>query len=328
MTDADVDGSHIRTLLMTFFYRYMAPLFEHGYLYIAQPPLYRFKRGKREWYVTDQKDYDRFILENGVGKTTIRSNGNVLGISGSRLIDAMEKVFRYTQTYNKCLKIGFPQPLLDHLLESREFCACHFDDAQAAVPIIRKIVNEAGYNIDEIELHHVNEESGESITDNGDDAFEALKSGRVEDYSLAVSGNFGGQLISYTLFKNVLMSIDFLHLYELKKSIRVLDKFPLTVLDNADREAGVAQNFDDLVEIANKIGRRGLTVQRYKGLGEMNPEQLWETTMNPETRTLYKINLEDVVEADRIFTVLMGGEVEPRRKFIQENAFNVRNLDV
>jgi len=328
MTDADVDGSHIRTLLMTFFYRYMAPLVEHGYLYIAQPPLYRLKKGKREWYVTDQKDYDRFILENGIGKSTLSSNGDTLGISGTRLIDVMEKVFRYTQTYNKCLKIGFPRFLLDHLLESREFCACHFDDAQTAVPTTRRVVNEAGFNVDEIELHHVHEESGERITDNGDDALEALRSGRVEDYSLAVSGNIDGQLVSYTLFKNVLTSIEFLHLYELKKSIRVLDKFPLTVLDNADREAGVAQNFDDLVEIANKVGRRGLTVQRYKGLGEMNPEQLWETTMNPETRTLYKINLEDVVEADRIFTVLMGGEVEPRRKFIQENAFNVRNLDV
>ncbi len=328
MTDADVDGAHIRTLLMTFFYRYMSPLVEHGYLYIAQPPLYRLKRGKREWYVTDQKDFDRFILDNGIGKTTLKSNGSVLSISGSRLIEVMEKVFRFTQTYNKCLKIGFPQVLLDNLLDNREFCTSHFDNAPSAIPAIKKAVNEAGFTVDDIDLHRVHEESDEHLSEEEAEDIDDLTSGHIEDYSIQISGNIDGQLISYTIFKNVLTSIEFLHLYELRKSIRVLDRFPITVLDNSDNTVGVAGNFDDLVDVANKVGRRGLTVQRYKGLGEMNPEQLWETTMNPETRTLYKINLDDVVEADRIFTVLMGGEVEPRRKFIQENAFNVRNLDV
>ena len=120
MTDADVDGSHIRTLLMTFFYRYMQELIKAGYLYIAQPPLYRLKKGKREWYVTDQKDYDRLILENGIGNTTILPNGNS-NISGVRLIEIMEKVFLFKSMYNRCLKIGFPKQLLDSLIENLLF---------------------------------------------------------------------------------------------------------------------------------------------------------------------------------------------------------------
>ena len=117
-------------------------------------------------------------------------------------------------------------------------------------------------------------------------------------------------------------------MYELRKSIRTLEKFPSIVIDSDGKEIGVVKNLDDFVETANRLGRKGFLVQRYKGLGEMNPDQLWETTMDPETRTLYKVNLNDIVEAERVFTTLMGGDVEPRRKFILENAFNVRNLDI
>jgi len=319
MTDADVDGSHIRTLIMTFFYRYMPELIESGYLYIAQPPLYRLKKGKREWYVTDQDDYDKFILENGIGKATLRHNGGTLSLSGARLIETMEKVFRYNAVYEKCLKIGFPRRLIDSLLESRRFCALNFDDAESALPTIRSTVNEAGFAVEEEEIHRVHE------NDAGFDPT-LLENARIEDYAITVEGSFDGQLVNYTLFKNTLESIDFLNLYELRKSLRSIDKFPLIVQDGNMSET--VNDINGLVEVANKFGRKGFNVQRYKGLGEMNPDQLWETTMNPETRTLYKVQLEDVVAVDRIFTILMGGDVEPRRKFIQENAFNVRNLDI
>ena len=116
-------------------------------------------------------------------------------------------------------------------------------------------------------------------------------------------------------------------MYELKKSLKVLDRYPIVINDDGI-DVEEVNSMDALIDAANRLGRKGLTVQRYKGLGEMNPEQLWSTTMDPETRTLYRVDLLDVVEADRIFTILMGGDVEPRRKFIQENAFNVRNLDV
>jgi DNA gyrase subunit B len=327
MTDADVDGSHIRTLLMTFFYRYMPALIESGYLYIAQPPLYRVRKGKREWYMTDQKDYERFILENGIGRVTLKYNGNNLSINGSRLIEAMGKVFSFHNIYERCLKIGFPKALLDNLIENREFCTCNFDDAQMALPVIKRAVTNAGFVIESVQKHRVHEESEETV--NGS-LFDEENGGlpRVEDYSINISGNFEGQIISFTLYKNTLTNIDFLHIYELSKSIRSLEKYPLTVLDKDGNILGVVQNLKELVDTANHLGRKGFAVQRYKGLGEMNPDQLWETTMDPEKRTLFKVSLEDTVEADRIFTILMGGEVEPRRKFIQENAFNVRNLDI
>lgn len=332
MTDADVDGSHIRTLLLTFFYRHMRELVEVGYLYIAQPPLYRMKKGKKEWYVTDQKDYERFILENGIGRTTLKPSGNGSGISGARLLELMEKLFRYVNNYEKCIKIGFPKHLLDDLLESRVFCTCHFDDAETAIPKIKKALTDAGYMVDSLDISHVHEECETEEDENEDiplnENGETLQDREINDYSFSVSGNFDGKIIEYTLLKSTLSSIDFLNLYELKKSLKVLEKFPLSVSEDSGEVKEEINSFDELVDLANRLGRKGLAVQRYKGLGEMNPEQLWSTTMNPDTRTLYKVDLEDIVEADRIFTILMGDEVEPRRKFIQENAFNVRNLDI
>ncbi len=331
MTDADVDGSHIRTLLMTFFYRYMPQLIEKGYLYIAQPPLYRMKKGKREWYVTDQKEYEKFILENGIGRATLYPSGNGNGLSGQRVIELMEKLFKYSNLYKKCLKIGVPRILLDDLLDNRVFCACHFDDPATAVPTITKIADELGYVVERIDECHVDEacviEPGEELQP-VQPTTTAPATGRVDDYSLKLTGSRDGLVVEYTMFKNTLSSIDFLNMYELRKALRTVTNFPVVVKEENGSEAGRAQSFEELVEIANALGRKGLVVQRYKGLGEMNPEQLWSTTMNPEIRTLYRVNLEDVVEADRIFTILMGSEVEPRRKFIQENAFNVRNLDV
>jgi DNA gyrase subunit B len=328
MTDADVDGAHIRTLLMTFFYRYMPQLVESGYIYIAQPPLYRMKKGKREWYVTDQKDYDKFILENGIGHATLYPGGNGNGISGARLIETMEKVFKYNTLFSKCQKIGIPRVLLEDLLEKKEFCACNFDDAATAIPTIRKVAGECGYLVDEPDTCPIDDEC--LIEPNGEPQgtpSEETPIEQVNDYSIRVTGNREGQIIEYTMFKNTLVSIDFWHMHELRKSLKSLFNFPLVVKDE-NSVSGNANSLEELVEFANALGRKGLVVQRYKGLGEMNPEQLWSTTMNPEIRTLYRVSLEDVVEADRIFTILMGSEVEPRRKFIQENAFNVRNLDI
>jgi DNA gyrase subunit B len=336
MTDADVDGSHIRTLLMTFFYRYMPQLIEKGYLYIAQPPLYRMKKGKREWYVTDQKDYEKFILENGIGRTTLypggKNNGN--GISGARLIELMEKLFRYNMLYQKCLKIGFPRILLDDLLENRAFCTCHFDDPATAIPTITQAASDMGYLVEKTEECHIddevcliepNAEEPEPITQ-PQPAPQSVA--RVSDYSLKLSANRESTIVEFTMYKNTLSSIDFLNMYDIRKTLRSLNSFPIIVKEDSEDELGRANDFQELVDLAAVLGRKGLVVQRYKGLGEMNPEQLWSTTMNPDIRTLYRVNLEDVVEADRIFTILMGSEVEPRRKFIQENAFNVRNLDV
>ena len=336
MTDADVDGSHIRTLLMTFFYRYMPELIESGYLYIAQPPLYRLKKGKKEWYVTEQKDYDKFILENGIGRAKVKPSGNGTDFSGARLLELMEKLFQFNYNYDKCIKIGFPKHLLDKLLESRDFCTCHFDDASTALPTIKRAIGSSGFIIDSIEkIHHHETEKAEKpeLDEDGNEINVTEENGDSEngevvvDYTINVSGTVDGQYIDYVLYKNTLSSIDFLNMYELIKSLKVIDRYPLQI-ENENEIVEEANNRDELIEVANRLGRKGLSVQRYKGLGEMNPDQLWNTTMDPDTRTLFRVDLEDVVEADRIFTILMGGDVEPRRKFIQENAFNVRNLDI
>jgi len=270
----------------------------------------------------------------------VKAGGNGTVLTGTRLVELMEKLFRLHYIYDKCVKIGFPRQLLDSLLESREFCTCHFDDAWTAIPTIQRAVTEAGFTMESIEKVHPKEGEGNGANggnghnsggahngNGGGNGAEYENGTPITDYTVKVTGSFDGQIIEYELFKNTLSSIDFLNMYELKKAIRVLDRYPV-VVENQDNASEEANNRSELIDIANRIGRKGLTVQRYKGLGEMNPEQLWSTTMDPDTRTLYRIDLEDVVEADRIFTVLMGGEVEPRRKFIQENAFNVRNLDV
>ena len=332
MTDADVDGSHIRTLLMTFFFRYMRQIVEAGYLYIAQPPLYRMKKGKKEWYVTEEKDYEKFILENGIGRKTLVPYGNGTGISGTRLIEVMEKLFKYVNNYEKCIKIGFPKRLLDDLLENKIFCSCHFDDAENAIPMVKSALSDSGYMVDSIDIIHADDESENekvnaddiALTENG----ELFNERRIADYSISLTGNFDGHIVQYKLLKNTLSSIDFLNMYELKKSLKVIEKYPLLISAEENESGAEINNLEELVAYANALGRKGLVVQRYKGLGEMNPDQLWSTTMNPETRTLYKVDIEDMVEADRIFTILMGDEVEPRRKFIEENAFNVRNLDI
>ncbi|MFA6472260.1 MAG: hypothetical protein WCU00_09500, partial [Candidatus Latescibacterota bacterium] len=217
-------------------------------------------------------------------------------------------------------------------LENRAFCTCHFDDHETAIPTINAVAAELGYMVETVDTYQAEEASptepdGEPMIEFTDSAARSAAKGKVDDYSIRLVGRKENHIIEYTLSKNTLSSIDFLNMYELKKALKTLNAFPVVIRDG-DEVLAEANSLLELEEIANTLGRKGLVIQRYKGLGEMNPEQLWSTTMNPDTRTLYKVNLEDVVEADRIFTILMGDEVEPRRKFIQENAFNVRNLDV
>ncbi|MCE3037094.1 DNA topoisomerase (ATP-hydrolyzing) subunit B [Helicobacter sp. faydin-H20] len=281
MTDADVDGSHIQTLLMTFFYRYLKPLVQNGHIYIAQPPLYRFKKGKKEIYLKDEKALSEFLIENGI------ENFNFQGIGNKELLEILKYISHYRSVLKE-LEKRYPMiEIIKFLIENREIISLSFEE-------MYKKIEEF---LSKIECNILNK----LITKDNITLYIQTKTGLVEfniDESLFVDNFFEEAYFIYN--KIIERDLSFL---EGKELIEVLE---------------------DIEESAKK----GAYIQRYKGLGEMNPEQLWETTMTPANRTLLKVTLEDEDSADKIFTLFMGDEVEPRRAYIQENAKNVKHLDV
>jgi len=315
MTDADVDGSHIRTLLLTFFYRHFPDVIEKGHLYVAQPPLYRVKRGRDEKYLKDDHEYEDYFLELGTDGILLKAsdNGNgVKEIKGARLLDIIKKSIAYERALARIGKFGRDFKIVDAFASRVGFKKSHL-----------KSENEA-----ELDAH-----------------LQAIKTwieARYPDVSsldwkLLDDPEHDCSKISYTFKengrnKNTVIEFDFLNspdfeeLKKLKDSITAAGDPPYNVGDN-----GGAQELSSLAEVTEHIlsrGKKGMSIQRYKGLGEMNPEQLWETTMNPETRVLKQVQIEDAFQTDEIFTILMGDQVEPRKHFIETNALNVSNLDV
>lgn len=281
MTDADVDGSHIQTLLLTFFFRYLTPLVENKNLYIAQPPLYRYKKGKNEIYLKDEKALSEFLIENGVEHLEFE------GIGTFDLIELLKVISGY-RSYLKDLQKRFPLiSVVRYLIENKELIG---EKSETVYERVKAFLESKEYNI---LSSTVNEEKIHLYVQTRDGLEE------VE--------------ISEELIKNPLF----------QEAIRVYDKIMA-------RDTGIFQG-KDIVEFLEEIesnGKKGAYIQRYKGLGEMNPEQLWETTMNPENRVLLKVNIDDPVGADGIFNLFMGDEVEPRRDFIQAHAKDVKHLDV
>ncbi len=299
MCDADVDGSHIRTLLLTFFYRQMKELIERGHLFIAQPPLYKAKHGKSERYLKDEAALDAFLMQRAVEDRRVRSASGP-EISGKRLIHLLERMVAYRKLVAVVERKGTPRALFEVLLRGGVKDAAAFSDKQRLLDLIRPL-RESGQDV----VLETDEEHG---------VFEIVL-GR---------GNNGAPR-EVRLGDGFVSSPEYKALYSAFEEFRELDAAPLVVVDGgetniADREA--------LLEHFLSAGRRGLAISRYKGLGEMNAEELWQTTMNPETRTLLQVRLEDDEVAENIFTTLMGDAVEPRRQFIEENALNVRNLDI
>ncbi|CAH2029828.1 DNA topoisomerase (ATP-hydrolyzing) subunit B [Trichlorobacter ammonificans] len=296
MTDADVDGSHILTLLLTFFYRNMRELIERGHLYIAQPPLYKVKRGKKEMYLKNEQALQQFLLDEGAEELTLRMEKGDRVYSGKQIIPVIRQLIEHRAIVDKVVKKGVAAELLDLLL-------------RAGVP--------AG-------IEELGQLTGYLETMKG---LRADAEYQVEEERISFSlGNLRNQIDNQTL--NVLGT----HEYEL-----LVENYRRVCETMAGGKACLEQEGKLLLETASheelltwflEYAKKGLNIQRYKGLGEMNPEQLWETTMNPENRTLLQVKIEDAVEADGIFTVLMGDQVEPRRDFIEQNALNVVNLDI
>jgi DNA gyrase subunit B len=310
MTDADVDGSHIRTLLLTFFYRQMPKLVEGGFVYIAQPPLFKVKRGKKEEYIKDERSMVRYMMRQATSDMKVSSVPAKVAIEGRDLAQTLEQMVEFNRYCEKASRrLGGDRKLLNTLLEalggkkgvlSGEGANMrNIFESRDLIAHIEGLLDKAGYKTDLTE----DEEHGlweiETMSESGSNV--------SVDWNLASYVEFQKAVEFFTLLESVLPA-------------------PFVVGENGSSEQIPTR--EALLDRVMTAAKKDLTVQRYKGLGEMNPEQLWETTMNPEKRTLLQVTVDDEVETNEIFTVLMGDAVEPRRKFIEENALDVKNLDV
>ena len=301
MTDADVDGSHIRTLLLTFFYRQIPEVIENGYLYIAQPPLFKVKKGKKDLYVKDQAGLDDHILENAIDGLSVAGQGRA-PISGRPLYNLAKSLRHFRVTLGRIDK------------------RC---DARIVVAAVR-----AGITVDELvkdDLAGYAKALRVALETRYPDSmpFEVA----VTTASLSVTPRPGAPIRPGTIDVTLADSAEYRELLGIEADLGSLGPAPYVGTDGKSEPAPIADG-DALHAYLEERGRRGLTISRYKGLGEMNAEELWETTMNPDARTLLKVRVDDAVQTDELFTILMGEQVEPRRQFIEANALNVRNLDI
>ncbi|HET6671619.1 MAG TPA: DNA topoisomerase (ATP-hydrolyzing) subunit B [Pyrinomonadaceae bacterium] len=310
MTDADVDGSHIRTLLLTFFYRQMAELVEKGYVYIAQPPLFKVKRGKKEEYIKDESAMIRYLMRMATTDMTVKSVGAKQAIEGKDLAKALEQMVDFKHYCERAARrIGGDAHFLATLIEAfggkkgvlrKEGMTLRkvFQDGDLMAKV-EGVLSKAGYKT-------------ELSTD--------------EEHGLWEIESFTNTGVHLTIDWNFASLVEFQKAVEIYTDLEEKLAAPFIAGENGGSEEIATR--EALLERVLAAAKKDLSIQRYKGLGEMNPEQLWETTMNPEKRTLLQVRVDDAVETDDLFTVLMGDAVEPRRKFIEDNALDVRNLDV
>jgi DNA gyrase subunit B len=317
MTDADVDGSHIRTLLLTFFYRHMKEMIDKGYLYIAQPPLFKVVKGKSAIYLKDEKELNDYVLKRVCDKKNIKIGKDETDLLEHKLYLFISDLSEYFLIMSRMEKRGFHNDLIELLIkekvENKDFL-----QNEKNMLNLKTILTEKEYDVSEL------------IWNDERNIYEMTVippfNGNQKQFSTDLAGK---NITSVIIGRSLIYSNDFQKLIVLRKNIFKYDSPPFLVFNK--------DNKTDLVCIPDKAsflsfmiteGKKGLGIQRYKGLGEMNPEQLWETTMNPEKRTLLQVKIEDVVESEEIFTVLMGEQVEPRREFINNNALEVNMLDI
>lgn len=300
MTDADVDGSHIRTLLLTFFYREMEELITNGHLYIAQPPLLRVSRGKQETYIRDEAAFQRFLLERATENRRLLVEKSNRMFGGKELLQLLEKMVGYFDVLAGLQKRGYDPDLMKVLL---------------------RLSLEQQLQADRVSMAKIGEELEKAKFEVGD--LRENKEYRTFEFQVRAKENGWGWT---TVGRQLFNMVDFRRALERRRQLLDLEDPPYRVVEG-DKEVTI-QSKRGLLEYLRAQGEKGFSIQRYKGLGEMNPEQLWETTMSPERRTLLQVTVDDAVEADKVFTILMGDKVEPRREFIQSNALEVRELDI
>ncbi len=317
MTDADVDGSHIRTLLLTFFYRQMPELVDKGYLYIAQPPLLKVGKGKKEMYLKDETQLNDYILKRVCENKIIKIAENGKKLSGHKLYLFIGDLSEYCTVLSKLEKRGmhpdFTELLIQKGVEGKRF----LQDLDKMTNLKESLIQK-GYQV------------GEPYWNDNRNVYELVVTPIPEigkEKMVKITG--GEDIKKITIGRGLIYSKDFQSISVTGKKILKYDTPPFVVGSKDDQGDSVV--FKDKKRLLDHLideGKKGLVVQRYKGLGEMNPDQLWETTMNPEKRNMLQVRVEDVVDTDEIFTILMGEEVEPRREFIQNNALEVSTLDI
>ena len=320
MTDADVDGSHIRTLLLTFFYRQMQELIGQGYVYIAQPPLYRAKRGRSETYIKDDRDLDAFLIRRAVSARSVRLPARGRELAGEELERLLSRLGQFRKYLQIVERRGPRRDIIVSLLRHGAHDRGFFADKDAVERLAATLTTDTRVVSVQPDTEH-------------------------NAFSLQVDDRTAGYLVRYVTGLDFVSTGEYRTLREIFATIQDVEP-PLVVVrgqaQDEDEGAGTPgpapaaerqeeatlETLDALFEHFIEAGRKGVTVTRYKGLGEMNPEQFWATTMRPDVRTLLQVRAEDHTEADFMFTTLMGDQVEPRRKFIEANALDVRNLDI
>ncbi len=340
MTDADVDGSHIRTLLLTFFYRQMKPLIEQGYVYIAQPPLFRVKRGRHEVFVRDERELEAYLIKRAAESRIVRFADGQTELAGEALERRLQKMIAFRKILQVVERRGPSRDVVTALLD-RGADKAFFADRGAVASLAAALTTPLRQvTVDRDEEHN---------------AYALVVEERLGGYprrhllgvEFVTTGEYRTLLATYQDVRDIVWPVTVVTTAEAAReteeapaaAVPAETTFGGAPVDKGARLAAGPRgtrgadevrigSLDELVEYFVSVGKKGVVINRYKGLGEMNPETLWATTMRPETRTLLQVRAEDHAEADLMFTTLMGDQVEPRRRFIEEHALDVRNLDI
>jgi len=308
MTDADVDGSHIRTLLLTFFYRHVPDLITNGHVYIAQPPLYKVKRGKQEVYVKDDNELNRMLLSSALDDAGLHVNSKAPALSGQGL-ETLARQYMEVQAIIRRWARRYDERLLDQLIYMPEVTVAEFERVDWMRDWTRELAQ------------HLN-----TLSDSPRSYRVELRQVDGHPSRVLVSKTEHGSVTEKALPKEFFESAEYRRIVELGKTLAgLIGEGAYITRGEAREEIG---SFKQAMTWLIDQARKGQSIQRYKGLGEMNPEQLWDTTINPATRRLMQVRIEDILASDEIFTTLMGDQVEPRREFIEKNALSVSNLDI
>lgn len=314
MTDADVDGSHIRTLLLTFFFRQMPKIIEHGYLYIAQPPLYRIKRGKKEFYLNDDKAFENFIIHAGAEDLELSGKGGKVEFKGQELENFLKQVSEAAKIAELFSKQGIDPMIIAGVAAERRLSREVLKERDTLEAFLKKIV---GWVRERSPIYVDAKIKIEADEEHG-------------GFSGLIYGDYLGDQYQAKINFSLIASEDFTELQTLMTRLEPLGEPPYVLFDSGSKNKDRIE-CNSIFDLRSRIlekGRAGVAITRFKGLGEMNPEQLWDTTLDPKHRSMLQVRVEDAIEADSLFTLLMGDAVEPRREFIEENALKVRNLDI